>query len=84
MVQGIDDSFIAPADRYTSEGAKNILLKLAEAGTPLPLLIQEVYAGRRLVFYSDEDNAVILYRRSIPFYSILAAILYFALRVRFV
>ena len=56
MVQGIDDSFIAPADRYTSEGAKNILLKLAEAGTPLPLLIQEVYAGRRLVFYSDEDT----------------------------
>lgn len=56
MEQGICDSFIAPADRYTADGAKNILLKLAEAGTPLPLLIQEVYAGRRIVFYSDEDT----------------------------
>lgn len=50
-----DDRYISESDSYNEQSATEALSVLDNNCTPLPMLMQELYGSRRIVFYSCES-----------------------------
>ena len=50
-------NIIPDKDSYTFESLDEILLRLSNNGTPLPLIFKEIYERKRIIFYTTEEMA---------------------------